>query len=129
MSTPTVAIDFDHTLHDPSTRNPGYKMGTPYPGAREALERLRNLGVRIVIHTCRARSELAVPDPDPELAEYLGSAQHVMDWLDYFAIPYDEVTAQKPMAFAYVDDKAVPFLGDWASVEKELIGMFYLGVR
>jgi hypothetical protein len=104
-------------------------MGRPYPGAKESLEHLRDVGFHIVIHTCRARSPQGVPDPDPALQEYLGGAQHVADWLDYFEIPYDEITALKPMAVAYIDDKGVAFTGDWKQVEMEVLAMYYSETR
>lgn len=108
-----AAIDFDHTIHNPEDRERGFKMGKPFAGAKEALTRLGELGAKIVIHTCRATD----------------TAEHVAAWLDYFEIPYDEITALKPMADVYVDDRAVPFLGDWADTERELLALFYLGER
>ncbi len=118
MATTTVAVDFDGTIHNQEDREPGYRMGKPFPGAKWALDVLRTAGVRIVIHTLRAR-----PSETVDGVRWDNSAQHVKDWLDYFDIPYDEVTALKPIADAYVDDKAVPFTGDWVHTLAEVRGM------
>lgn len=122
-----ISCDFDHTIHNPEDRAPGYRMGRPFPGARETLTRLHDLGAKIVIHTCRARSAHGQPDPDH--AEYVGEGGHVEEWLRYFEIPFDEVTALKPIADCYLDDKALPFEGNWANAERELLALFYLGGR
>lgn len=123
-----IAVDFDHTLHNPDDREPGYRMGKPYPGAKEALDEFRRLGATIVIHTCRARAPHGLPDPDPSLP-YTSTVAHVADWLDYFEIPFDQITAMKPLADAYIDDKAVAFEGDWEHTKREALGMLYLGER
>lgn len=121
----TVATDFDGTIHDQDNREPGRKMGKPFPGAKETLTRLRELGATIVIHTCRARPYKETVDG----VDYEPGVKHVEDWLNFFEIPFDEVTAIKPLAMAYVDDKAIPFQGNWADIERELLSLYYLGVR
>ncbi len=124
-----AAIDFDGTVHDVTAREPGYKMGKPYPGAKECLDRLRELGAEIVIHTCRGRAALGLPDLTVEFQQKNGTLDHVRQWLDFFDIPFDEITAVKPIADVYVDDRAIPFDGDWARTERDILAMFYLGTR
>lgn len=119
-----VAIDFDHTIHNPEDRDYGYRMGKPFPGAREALEQFRSIGARIVIHTCRARPTEVI---DGKLWE--DGTEHVADWLNYFDIPFDEITSVKPVADAYLDDKAVAFDGDWEQAAMEAMALCYLGTR
>lgn len=89
----TICIDFDGTLHDPRNRLPGYKMGQPVPGARDALRMLNIRGYDVVVCTAR---------PDVE---------HVRQWLSFFGMLryVCEVTHEKPMADLYVDDKGYRF--------------------
>lgn len=100
------AVDFDNVLMDPHNRVPGYKMGRPIPGAVAALRAMRERGDTIIIHTVRANTGPA-------------SCWHVEEWLNHFQVPFDRVTAIKPNADAYIDDKAVPFT-DWDQVQLEL---------
>ena len=120
-----IAADFDHTIHNPEDRDEGQRMGRPYPGAREALQRFRDMGAEIIIHTCRARPGTEIIDG----VEYTDSSKHVRDWLDYFEIPYDDVTAWKPLASAYIDDKAVSFDGDWERTALEALALCFIEER
>lgn len=93
-----LAIDFDGVIHDPQDREPGYRMGKPVPGAKEALEGLLTAGHGIIVHSVKAHS------PWGQRAIY--------DWLRYFGFPDVDITAIKPDADAYIDDKAIRFQ-DW----------------
>ncbi len=98
-----LAIDFDHVIHDPSHRLPGYQMGQPVVGATQALAYLTDQGHTIIVHT--ARTELS----------------HVRDWLDFFSVPYHDVTSTKPDAEWYIDDKGLRF-ESWHQVLDALDG-------
>ncbi|GAC1501794.1 MAG: hypothetical protein NVS1B10_06190 [Candidatus Saccharimonadales bacterium] len=91
-----LAIDFDRTIHNIDEPLDGQKMGKPMPGAEQALEAIQDSGHNIIIHTLRARS--------PQGTEV------VQDWLDYYDLPYSSITAIKPDADYYIDDKALTFL-------------------
>lgn len=97
----TVAVDFDGTIH-PYTK--GWIGSTPedeppIDGAIEFLAQLRSDGYRVVIFSTRC--------DNPE------GLKATVRWLDKWSIPYDAVTCQKIPAVAYVDDRAVPYLGNW----------------
>lgn len=81
-----IAIDFDGVICLPSNTN---KMGVPNIGAQEAITQLAEQ-YRIIIFTLRAKNK-----------------NHVADWLDFYEIPYHEITDVKPDALAYIDDKAI----------------------
>jgi hypothetical protein len=95
-----VAVDVDGTILSE-------KDGSLLPGAREALERLRATGWRIVIWTHRVNLDEVKAD------------------LKRHRIPYDHINedpetdangfSRKVYFDATVDDKAVPFDGDWAA--------------
>lgn len=93
----TIAVDFDGVIHAYSK---GWHDGTiydgPVEGARAAIRRLMNKGYRVVIFTARDHSK----------------EQHraMVDWLAHYGFPPGlEITAVKPPAIAYIDDRAIRF--------------------
>lgn len=99
-----LAIDFDGVLHDTTNVRPGYKMGIPIPGAKDAMEELHH-GNTIIIFTVWATSADKV--------------KAISDWLHYFGIPYDRITAHKPAADVYLDNKAVRF-SNWTQALEDI---------
>lgn len=99
----TVCMDFDGVLH-------WYRLGwhngkiydVPRPGAKEAVRALEAAGCRVVV--CTAGRE-------PVEVEH---------WLAQYEFPVLEVTNTKPPAVAYVDDRAVPFRGDWSAMLEQV---------
>ena len=100
-----IAIDFDSTVHDPFTRNKGYKMGIPIEGAVEAIRQLRLAGNYIIIF--------------PTWADSDKKRQAIVDWLTYFGVEFDDITSQKPEADVYLDDRGLRF----TSWDKALVDM------
>ena len=98
----TVAIDVDGVL----AQYDGWKgpdvIGDPIPGARGFLEELNKRGFRIVIHTTRTR--------DFEGTDHKARCAAVKKWLVKHNLPHHVLHTQigKPIACAYVDDRAVP---------------------
>ena len=95
----TVAVDFDYTL---------VKRDTLIPGAKEAMQKLRDMGYNIIIHSCNNRDWIARV-------------------LNTNNIPYDYIWDSsldrgKPIADWYIDDRAIGFRGDWDAVVKEIEG-------
>jgi ribonucleotide monophosphatase NagD (HAD superfamily) len=88
-----VGVDFDGVIHDQKPL-PGFKMGRPIKGAREALVRMKMRGDTVVIFTYRA----------------LRDTKHIADWLKYFEIPYDRISNIKENFDLIIDDKAVKFV-------------------
>lgn len=103
----TLAIDFDGVLHDPKRRKQGYKMGMPIVGAVESMKVLQKAGHLLIIHTIWATNPAGI--------------NAIRDWLEYFSIPFDFITANKPDADLYIDDKAIKF-ENWAQI-MDLIGV------
>ena len=105
--TKTLAVDFDGVIHrnKDTWRGRASIKDIPVAGAVEALASLRE-EYTIIVHTCRARSE--------------AGTQAVRQWLDKHGIEVDDVTALKPGADVYLDDKAVRFNGNWVDSLSEV---------
>lgn len=96
----TIAIDFDGVLHAYSK---GWQDGSlydgPVDGAEEALLALDASGYKLVIYTARTLdSNLA------EIAPWIG--KH-MPKVAELKIP---ITNRKPVAWRYIDDRAIQFI-------------------
>jgi len=72
-------------------------MGKPLPGALNAMQNLED-DFTVVVYTTKAVT--------PE------GQKVVQDWLKFYHIPYARVTAIKPNAVLFVDDRALRFV-DW----------------
>tara|TARA_B100001123_G_scaffold74689_3_gene84243 strand:+ start:47666 stop:48643 length:978 start_codon:yes stop_codon:yes gene_type:complete len=109
-----LGIDFDKVIHGCSR---GYYDGTiydpPIHGAAEALEKLSQ-SYTLIIYTCKAK-------PDRGLVNGKTGTALVWEWLEKNNLSQfvSKVTAEKPRAVCYIDDKAVRFI-DWESCMKEL---------
>ncbi len=89
------AIDLDGVIHDHLHPVEGKRMGAPMEGAVEAITALRDKGDTIIVHTVKATTE--------------SGRCAVIDWLNHYNIPFDDVTAIKPNCDVYLDDRAVRF--------------------
>ena len=104
-----VGVDFDKVIHKCSK---GYYDGTiydePVEGAYEALKRLSK-NYTVIVYTCKAK-------PDRGLVNGKTGTELVWEWLkeQNMAQFVSKVTAEKPRARFYIDDKAIRFT-DWDS--------------
>lgn len=90
----TLCIDLDRTLCE---SDGDYAEAKPIPGARDALLRLREAGWALVLHTAR----------------HFNHWKTTLDWLARYEMPYDQIVFGKPPARIYIDDRAIPYEGDW----------------
>ena len=95
MSKLTVAIDFDGVLNTYKGWKGEKVLYTPRKGVNEFLQKLHEK-YRVVIISTRKANDIAA-----WLYEY--------DLLDLV----DEITNKKIKAIAYIDDRAIPFDGDF----------------
>lgn len=108
----TIAVDLNGTILAASGPRSVAEFGQPNPGAKEVLERLRLEGYTIIIHSVWGNKK--------EIADYLAS----------YEIPYDHINWNpkqpvgtnigKPLAEAYIDDRAIHFNGNWEAVYAEI---------
>lgn len=106
----TVALDFDGCIHSYTSGWTGYKpLDGPEPGALEFVHALHRNGFRVVVMSTRAHN-----------AE---GEFEIKRWLLKYGFPALEVTSEKTMAIAYVDDRAVPYhtgSGKWKHALKRI---------
>jgi len=100
----TLCIDIDQTLCA-STGPETYASAEPIPGAQETLSRLREAGWVIVLFTGRHFNQWKV----------------TVEWLRRHDFPYDQIAFGKPPARYYIDDRAIPFHGDWMTIGRTLL--------
>ena len=96
-----IAIDFDNVIHDPNTAGSG-KMGMPMADCKLVMDKLVADGYKLVIWSLRSPH-----------------ATHLAEWLDYYDIPYHDITSEKPDALVYLDDKAIRFTS-WEQASKDI---------
>jgi hypothetical protein len=93
-----VAVDWDDTLVDVRT-------GEWITGAADALHELRRRQFNVIIWSCRANWQEGLDS----IVEKLYEIGLVPDGKTLSIVG-------KPMALAYIDDKALRFQGDWQDV-------------
>ena len=109
-----IGVDFDRVIHKCSK---GYHDGTLYdemmPGAAEALQKLSDK-YTVIVYTCKAKKDRGLVDGKT-------GTELVWDWLEKNNLSeyVSKVTAEKPRAVAYIDDKAIRFT-NWAECLEKL---------
>lgn len=91
-----ICVDFDGVLNNYEGWNGVEELYSPSNGAKEFLEELYDK-YYVIIFTAR----------DVELVE---------EWLVKYDMPFNEVTNIKRGAFAYIDDRAICFKGDYNDI-------------
>jgi hypothetical protein len=96
----TVCLDFDGVIHSYRSGWCGSEVipDPPIHGTREAIAQLRKR-YRVVVHSARCATD--------------SGYEAVQAWLAKHNIEIDDVCRYKPPATIYVDDRAIPFRGDW----------------
>jgi hypothetical protein len=107
----TLAIDFDGTICKKQPYGNGIIYETPNDGAIEKINKLF-YSFRIVIFTTRLN-----PDLEGDLDF---KREQIVKWLEMYQIKYDELTNNKPQAFAYIDDRAIRFT-NWQDITNYFI--------
>ena len=119
-----IGIDFDGVIHRNSK---GFFDGTvydiPIEGSKEALERISKK-YTIIVYSAKARK-------DRMLINNKTGVELIWEWLEKYDMAkyVKEVTAEKPRAVCYIDDKAIRFT-DWTDAleSMETLGVVEKGI-
>lgn len=96
----TVVFDFDGVIHS-------YKSGWQgadvipdpvVPGIKESIDEIRNAGYKVVVVSTRCATESGMAA--------------IFAYLEKNSIKVDDVSAEKPPAVVYIDDRAICFDGN-----------------
>ena len=112
--TKTIAIDFDGVIHSFEFGfHVGTIYGTPLPGSLESIKKIAEK-YKIVIYTAKAKK-------DRPLINGKTGTELVWEWLKKYKIDtlITDVTAEKPRAVCYIDDKAIQFI-NWNQALNDL---------
>lgn len=106
---PTVVFDFDGVIHSYTS---GWKGEAVIPdpvvdGISDVIANLRSKGLRVVVVSTRCQT-------------YAGISA-IRDYLEKNGIKVDEITALKPPAVCYVDDRSICFNGNTAGLLEEIL--------
>ena len=106
-----IAIDFDGVIHEFKGWGDGTCYGEPLEGALEAIK-LLSKKYNIVIFTAKSK-------PNRPLVEGKTGTELVWEWLKKHNVDQyvKEVTAEKPRACLYIDDKGFRFI-NWIDTLK-----------
>lgn len=96
---PTVVFDFDGVIHSYTSGWKGVDNipDPPVPGIRDAIAEIRAAGYRVVVVSTRCS------EPDGLVA--------IRKFMDENNILVDDISAHKPPALVYIDDRAICFDG------------------
>jgi len=95
----TAVFDFDGVLMEYHGWNGG-KLGEPNPMGLELVRRMKDLGFRIVVQTCRTHLRWG----ESAMRQY----GKIVLWLRDYGVPVDEIELQgKAIGDVYFDDRAV----------------------
>lgn len=111
----TVLVDFDHTICDTEGL---FKMRDPIPGAREALQALKDMGLRVVIWSCRT-----TPSEFKPWSTCIDAYNEIMAWMDEHDLPFDMiylVRSGKPGALCTIDNRNIAFRGQWDGIVEQV---------
>jgi capsule biosynthesis phosphatase len=109
-------VDLDGTIACNKQIGEEYGDVKPIDGAVSALQELKSQGVYIVIHTARNMGT-----QNNNLGRVIANqAKIVIDWLDKYRIPYDELLFGKPNVDYFIDDKGLPF-SNWESIKNKIL--------
>jgi hypothetical protein len=119
-----IAVDFDGVICSYKDGWQGVdKFGALVPGAVDVLNRLRNEGHKIIIHTARVPTKKLVEFLIKNNVPYDAINQNPMDNFGHYYKKLDinpEGVPRKVVADIYIDDRGITFDGDWYKIYENI---------
>ena len=112
-----ICLDIDGTICEVRGKADDYAAVRPLPQAAERIRSLRAAGHYVILATAR-HMQTCGSNVGMVVAR---QAQTLIGWLARHGIEYDELWFGKPHADLYVDDKALPFSGNWDEISHDLL--------
>ena len=110
-----ICFDLDGTICENKLGNQSYADLKPLNGAVEVLKDLKEDGHYIIILTARNMKTY-----ENNIGKVIANqSKVVIDWLNKWEVPYDELHFGKPVADIYVDDKGYK-LENWKKFNDDL---------
>jgi hypothetical protein len=107
-----VAVDFDGVINSYISGWEGStETDAPVLSAAESLKTFYERGYKVIIFSTRANTQEGIDT----IREYLRKHTENNELADTI-----EITNQKPIADMYIDDRAIPFNGDWEETLKRI---------
>jgi hypothetical protein len=91
-----IGVDWDKTIFETSGY-PDYTPTTIIPGAKESLDKIVEMGYKVVVFTARPWSDL-----------YL-----LKHFIKEYDLPVDQIICGKPLFLTLIDDRNIEFKNDW----------------
>ena len=108
-------FDLDGTICENKLEDQTYEDLKPIKGSVETIQKLKKEGHYLIIYTARNMATY-----NNNLGKIIANqSKVVIDWLEKFKIPYDELHFGKPVADFYIDDKGYK-LESWNKFYEDL---------
>tara|TARA_B100001564_G_C20242802_1_gene491280 strand:+ start:194 stop:547 length:354 start_codon:yes stop_codon:yes gene_type:complete len=108
-------FDLDGTICEDKLGDQTYEDLKPIQGSVEIMQKLKKEGHYLIIYTARNMVTY-----NNNLGKIIANqSKVVIDWLEKFKIPYDELHFGKPVADFYIDDKGYK-LESWNKFYEDL---------
>ena len=105
-----VVFDFDGVIHSYTTKWNGdttFMPDPPVAGIKEAIDSIRNAGYEVCVVSTRCA--------------YAGGIEAIENYLAENRIKVDQITAEKPPAVVYIDDRAICFDGKAETLLEKIV--------
>jgi|TARA_R110002020_G_scaffold38425_1_gene115515 capsule biosynthesis phosphatase len=104
-----ICIDVDGTIVPTRQQDQKYEDLIPFNNAVASIQQLKEQGHIIILLTARHMQTC-----NNNIGEIVAKQGNILiPWLNKWKIPYDELHFGKPLADIYVDDRGLPFTGNW----------------